>query len=134
MDASGASSPLSAADLDLTNETVAFGYLAAILDDSELQVKDNGFSKAFWYGIVAVIGIATLFNVIQRVTLMSRSILFRTLLAFLVLMTLSDSAPPLPTDLSAPMVQVKSPGSSRPALLFFEYSHIPSFHRPTISP
>jgi hypothetical protein len=134
MDASGASSPLSAADLDLTNETVALGYLAAILDDSELQVKDNEFSKAFWYGIVAVIGIATLFNVIQRVTLMLRSVLFQTLLACLLLITLSDSAPPLPTDLSVPTVQIKSPGSSRPALLSSEYSHIPSFHRATMSP
>lgn len=75
MDASDTSEGLSAAGLDLTNQSTALDYLSSILDDSELQVEDNEFSKAFWYGIVAVIGVTALVNVVQRLTLMLRSTL-----------------------------------------------------------
>ena len=61
-DSSGAS-PLTTAGVDFTNSTDAMDFLGELLDDSELQPMDIAMSRAFWYGIVIVIGIATMINI-----------------------------------------------------------------------
>ncbi|TKA78783.1 hypothetical protein B0A49_00815 [Cryomyces minteri] len=66
------SAPLSTDGLDMTNSTIQAAYLAAILDDTELQIVGNRFAEDFWYGIAVVIFIATLLNVIQRMVSRSR--------------------------------------------------------------
>ncbi|KAK5019616.1 ferric-chelate reductase Frp1 [Cryomyces antarcticus] len=66
------SAPLSTDGLDMTNGTIQAAYLAAILDDTELQIVGNRFAENFWYGIVVVIFIAALLNVIQRMVSRSR--------------------------------------------------------------
>jgi ferric-chelate reductase len=47
-------------------------FLGEILDDSDLQISGNAFARYFWYGVVVVIGIAAIFNIIQKVTLQLR--------------------------------------------------------------
>ncbi|TKA80772.1 hypothetical protein B0A49_00509 [Cryomyces minteri] len=66
------SAPLSTDGLDMTNGTIQAAYLAAVLDDTELQIVGNRFAENFWYGIAVVIFIATLLNVIRRMVSRSR--------------------------------------------------------------
>ncbi|CAF9941551.1 hypothetical protein IMSHALPRED_002778 [Imshaugia aleurites] len=66
------SSALNASGVDFSNDTQAMDFLGEILDDTELQVSGNAFARYFWYGIVLVIGIAAIFNIIQKRTLRSR--------------------------------------------------------------
>lgn len=66
------SSALNASGLDLSNATQAMDFLGEILDDSELQISGNAFARYFWYGVVVVVGIAAIFNIIQRTTLRLR--------------------------------------------------------------
>lgn len=66
------SSALNASGVDFSNNTQAMDFLGEILDDSDLQISGNAFARYFWYGVVVVIGIATLFNIIQRTTLQLR--------------------------------------------------------------
>ncbi|KAK9388443.1 ferric reductase NAD binding domain-containing protein [Lipomyces mesembrius] len=72
MSMSGSSAPLNDSGVDFSNETQAFDFLQLILDDSELQVVGNAYARAFWYGIVVVIGIAAIFNIIRVMTLKLR--------------------------------------------------------------
>ncbi|KAK4692075.1 hypothetical protein P7C71_g5059, partial [Lecanoromycetidae sp. Uapishka_2] len=74
MDVGGDSSstPLNDTGVDFSNATQAMEFLGKILDDSELQIDGNAFARYFWYGIVVVIGIAAIFNIIQRFTLQLR--------------------------------------------------------------
>lgn len=58
------SGALSTDGLDMTNITVQSDFLAQLLDDLELQVTSNHYATIFWYGIVVVIGLATLSNLI----------------------------------------------------------------------
>ena len=64
--------PLSAVGIDLTNITEASKYLEDLLDDSRLQFDGIKYSKFFWYGIVAVIGVAAAINVYQRAISLAR--------------------------------------------------------------
>ncbi|KAK9371810.1 ferric reductase NAD binding domain-containing protein [Lipomyces chichibuensis] len=66
------SAPLNDSGVDFGNETQAFDFLQLILDDTELQVVGNEYARAFWYGIVVVIGIAAIFNIIRVITLKLR--------------------------------------------------------------
>lgn len=63
---------LTAAGVDFSNETQAMDFLADILDDSVLGVQGNQYARYFWYGVVVVIGIATLFNAGERLILHTR--------------------------------------------------------------
>jgi ferric-chelate reductase len=69
------SGALNDSGVDFANETQAFNFLQEILHDSVLQVSGNQFARYFWYGVVVVIGIATIFNVVQQATLNSRSVI-----------------------------------------------------------
>ncbi|KAL7269290.1 ferric-chelate reductase Frp1 [Rhizina undulata] len=63
---------LSDAGMDMTNYTVAYDFLQAILDDSILQPYDYAVARAFWYGIVIVIAIAAVANLTSWATLKAR--------------------------------------------------------------
>ncbi|KAK9364962.1 ferric reductase NAD binding domain-containing protein [Lipomyces kononenkoae] len=64
--------PLNDSGVDFSNETQAFDFLQLILDDTELQVIGNAYARAFWYGVVVVIGITAIFNIIRMITLKLR--------------------------------------------------------------
>lgn len=64
--------PLNDTGVDFSNYTQAYNFLQEILDDSILQVIANSYARSFWYGIVVVIGLATLFNVGRKVQLRLR--------------------------------------------------------------
>ena len=66
------SSALNATGVDFSNDTQAMDFLGEILDDSDLQISGNAFARYFWYGVVLVIGIAAIFNIIQKTTLQLR--------------------------------------------------------------
>ena len=38
-------------------------FLMALLDDSELKIVGNKYAMYFWFGVVALIVVATLLNV-----------------------------------------------------------------------
>jgi ferric-chelate reductase len=63
---------LTDAGLNMTNYTVAYNFLQDILDYTAFQPMDEAVSRAFWYGIVIVIGIAGIANIIQWGTLKAR--------------------------------------------------------------
>jgi len=65
---------LTDAGMNMTNYTVAYNFLQDILDYTGFQPLDEAISRAFWYGIVIVIGIAAIANLVQRVTLKARSV------------------------------------------------------------
>jgi ferric-chelate reductase len=71
---SGSSSLTSLNDsgVDFSNFTQAYDFQQEILDDSILQVIANSYARYFWYGIVVVIGIATLFNIGRKAHLRMR--------------------------------------------------------------
>jgi len=63
---------LTDAGMNMTNYTVAYNFLQDILDYTAFQSIDEAISRAFWYGIVIVIGIAAIANIIQWGTLKTR--------------------------------------------------------------
>lgn len=71
-DSPSSSSPLNATGVDFSNETQAFDFLQEILDDSTLGAIGNQYARYFWYGVVVVIGIASLCNIAQRSVLWMR--------------------------------------------------------------
>ncbi|KAF8853911.1 putative FRE ferric reductase-like transmembrane component [Acephala macrosclerotiorum] len=64
--------PLSTNGLNMTDVDVQTEFLAQILNDSELQVTSNYYARAFWYGIVIVIALATCLNLFLRLKSRSR--------------------------------------------------------------
>jgi hypothetical protein len=66
---------LTDAGLNMTNYTVAYNFLQDILDYTAFQPIDEAISRAFWYGIIIVIGIAAIVNLIQWGTLKARFVL-----------------------------------------------------------
>jgi len=72
MGGGSSSAPLNDSGVDFSNETQAFNFLQEILNDSVLQVTGNDFARYFWYGVVVVIGIAAIFNAVQKITLKTR--------------------------------------------------------------
>jgi ferric-chelate reductase len=75
MGGGSSSAPLNDSGVDFSNETQAFNFLQEILNDSVLQVTGNDFARYFWYGVVVVIGIAAIFNAVQKITLKTRFVL-----------------------------------------------------------
>ncbi|CAK3759633.1 Ferric cupric reductase transmembrane component 7 [Lecanosticta acicola] len=66
MDMGGASSaPLSPDGVDFSNTTQAAEFLDQLLDDDELKVIGNNYAKYFWYGVVAAVGVAAVFNLLR---------------------------------------------------------------------
>lgn len=76
------STPLNDTGVNFSNETQAMDFLGEILDDTDFQIDGNAFARYFWYGIVAVIGIAAIFNIIQKATLRMRFVPDLTLLLY----------------------------------------------------
>lgn len=72
MSSDDSSGPLTTQGVDLFNATQAGDFLDDLLDDSTLQVTSNAYARYFWYGVVVVIGIATIVNVFQKVALSVR--------------------------------------------------------------
>ena len=68
--------PLNDSGVDFSNETQAFNFLGEILNDSYFQAVGNQYARYFWYGILEVIGLATIFNLFSRRLLKHRSVLF----------------------------------------------------------
>ena len=66
---------LTDAGMNMTNYMVAYNFLQDILDSTAFQPMDEAISRAFWYGIVIVIGIAAIANLIQWGTLKARFVL-----------------------------------------------------------
>ena len=66
--------PLSTADLRMGNESAQMDFLMALLDDTELQITSNSYATKFWYGVVVVIGLATLLNIFLRIRASSRRV------------------------------------------------------------
>lgn len=64
--------PLSAVGVDFSNSTQAADFLANLLNDDELKVIGNDYASYFWYGVVIIIGLATLSNFLQWLTLQLR--------------------------------------------------------------
>lgn len=64
--------PLNDSGVDFSNFTQAYNFQQEILDDTILQIIANEYATDFWYGIVVVIGIATIFNVTRKVLLWMR--------------------------------------------------------------
>lgn len=58
--------PLTPVGVNFTNKTAATDFLMALLDDSTLQIVDNKYARDFWFGAVALIGLATLLNVFSN--------------------------------------------------------------------
>ncbi len=73
---SGSSSltPLNDSGVDFSNFTQAYNFQQEILDDTILQVIANSYARYFWYGTVALIGIATLFNFGRKLHLHMRQV------------------------------------------------------------
>jgi ferric-chelate reductase len=55
--------PLNDSGVDFSNFTQAYDFQQEILDDTILQVIANTYARYFWYGIVVVIGLASLANI-----------------------------------------------------------------------
>ncbi|KXT05848.1 hypothetical protein AC578_1031 [Pseudocercospora eumusae] len=76
MDMGGSSSssmtPLSADGVDFSNNTQAMDFLGDLLYDTYLKIDGANYAKSFWYGIVVVVGLATLFNFARWLTLQQR--------------------------------------------------------------
>ena len=64
--------PLNDTNVDFANINQAEAFLSAILDDTDYQVIGNAYARYFWYGVVAVVGIAAISNLFQRTTLRMR--------------------------------------------------------------
>ena len=71
-DSSTTLTPLYPTGYDLTNPAQAMSFLSQILDDSILQIYGNEYARNFWYGVVVVIGLASIFNLMWRVKLKLR--------------------------------------------------------------
>ncbi|EME83283.1 uncharacterized protein MYCFIDRAFT_203575 [Pseudocercospora fijiensis CIRAD86] len=69
---SSSMTPLSADGVDFSNGTQAMDFLSDLLDDTYLKIDGANYAKYFWYGIVVVVGIATLFNFARWLTLHQR--------------------------------------------------------------
>lgn len=63
---------LSAQGVDFSNETQAMDFLAALLDDTVLQVHGNQYARYFWYGVVVLIALFTLSNIYNKIIEKSR--------------------------------------------------------------
>ena len=65
---------LSDMGLDMSNLTVASAFLAAVLDDDNLQPYDWALTGVFWYGIVIVVTLTAFVNLITWLTLKARCV------------------------------------------------------------
>lgn len=57
--------PLSADGVDFSNATQAADFLENLLDDDQLKIIGNNYAKYFWYAVIVVIAIATIFNFLR---------------------------------------------------------------------
>lgn len=64
--------PANASGVDFANQTQAFNFLQQLLDDTRFQPAGTAGAQAFWYGVVAVVGVAALLNIIWRIILRTR--------------------------------------------------------------
>ena len=59
-------------EFDMSNATDQMAFVEALLDDSNFIHVEMAYSAYFWYGIVVVIGIATIVNFSSKLTLRAR--------------------------------------------------------------
>lgn len=71
-DSASAVPALSADGVDFSNSTQAAEFLEDLLNDDELKIIGNKYATYFWYGVIVAIGIATLANFLQWLTLQLR--------------------------------------------------------------
>ena len=64
--------PLYPTGYNLTDATQAMDFLSQMLNDSILQICGEEYARNFWYGVVAVIGLAAILNLVWRVKLKLR--------------------------------------------------------------
>jgi ferric-chelate reductase len=64
--------PLNDSGVDFSNYTQAYNFQQEILDDTIMQIISNQYATDFWYGIVVIIGIATILNVMRKFLLRMR--------------------------------------------------------------
>ena len=64
--------PLNDSGIDFSNATDAGNFLDEILDDTFFLPQGELFAQYFWYGIAALIGLATLSNIISYAVVSSR--------------------------------------------------------------
>lgn len=64
--------PLNDSGVDFSNFTQAYNFQQEILDDTILQVIANSYARYFWYGVVVLIGLATIFNIFTKILLQIR--------------------------------------------------------------
>jgi ferric-chelate reductase len=71
MTCSASDSPgnLSTVGLDMTDPNIQLDFLTALLDDACLQIWSSAYSRYFWYGIAAVIGVFTLKRLVRATQL-----------------------------------------------------------------
>lgn len=72
MDSSTSPEPLSAAGVDFSNQTQASDFLDDLLDDTYLKQDGAKYAKFFWYGVVALVGVAMLLRLVRWLTLQHR--------------------------------------------------------------
>lgn len=61
-DGMGSDGPLSSAGVNFSDPDQASDFLGALLDDTELQIIGNSYARYFWYGVVVVVGLASIFH------------------------------------------------------------------------
>ena len=71
------SGPLSATGVDFSDPDQASEFLEALLNDDQLKVIGNAYARYFWYGVIVVIGIASLFKIARWLTLQMRYVVVR---------------------------------------------------------
>lgn len=58
--------------VDFSNETQAMDFLAALLDDTVLQVQGNQYARYFYYALTVLIALFTISNVYNKIIEKSR--------------------------------------------------------------
>lgn len=64
--------PLSASGVNFSDPDQAADFLEALLNDDELKVIGNAYARYFWYGVVVVVGLASIFRWTRWLTLQMR--------------------------------------------------------------
>jgi len=66
------SGPLSPAGVNFSDPEQASDFLGDLLNDDQLKVIGNAYARYFWYGVVVVIGIASVFHWTRRLMFQMR--------------------------------------------------------------
>lgn len=64
--------PLTTDGVDFSNRSQALGFLTEVLDDSYFQIDGKAYARYFWYGMLVLIGLASLVYVLDLATQRAR--------------------------------------------------------------